>query len=194
MVRHILHIDRRRQANSVSARSANLCATSRSSPLQFCNQSRRKMYCSCLPQCWRSAFASCALLAKPDWLFLDEATASLDVESEKAFFEALQRCLPNTTIVSIAHRPEVTTYHRTWKSANKSMRVLVRSENFSTSPRTSLRSAQILNRKKPGVGGLPKQIVRIKPNTRWRYYDAASQRGHSLEQRCQAGLWSVRQG
>lgn len=70
------------------------------------------MYCSCLPQCWRSAFASCALLAKPDWLFLDEATASLDVESEKAFFEALQRCLPNTTIVSIAHRPEVKTYHQ----------------------------------------------------------------------------------
>lgn len=53
-----------------------------------------------------------AVLAKPDWLFLDEATASLDVESEQAFFGALQKYLPNTTIVSIAHRPEVKTYHR----------------------------------------------------------------------------------
>lgn len=52
-----------------------------------------------------------ALLGKPDWLFLDEATASLDVESEEAFFAALQTRLPNTTIVSIAHRPEVKKFH-----------------------------------------------------------------------------------
>ena len=30
-----------------------------------------------------------ALLAKPDWLFLDEATASLDEESENALYRAI---------------------------------------------------------------------------------------------------------
>jgi putative ATP-binding cassette transporter len=53
-----------------------------------------------------------ALLAKPDWLFLDEATASLDVDSETAFFAALEKWLPQATVVSIAHRPEVKQYHK----------------------------------------------------------------------------------
>ena len=46
-----------------------------------------------------------ALLAKPDWLFLDEAMASLDPESEARLFDAMRRLLPDTTIVSIEHRP-----------------------------------------------------------------------------------------
>ncbi len=52
-----------------------------------------------------------ALLAKPDWLFLDEATASLDPEGEKALYETLRRLLPNTTIVSIAHHGAAAAYH-----------------------------------------------------------------------------------
>jgi putative ATP-binding cassette transporter len=52
-----------------------------------------------------------ALLAKPDWLFLDEATASLDPESETALYEAIRKWLPNTTVVSIAHRPAVAAWH-----------------------------------------------------------------------------------
>ncbi|MBV9655502.1 MAG: ABC transporter ATP-binding protein/permease [Acetobacteraceae bacterium] len=52
-----------------------------------------------------------ALLAKPDWLFLDEATASLDPDSEAHLYEALRRRLPDTTIVSIAHRPTVAAFH-----------------------------------------------------------------------------------
>ncbi len=52
-----------------------------------------------------------ALLAKPDWLFLDEATASLDPESETALYEAIRVQLPNTTVVSIAHRPAVAAWH-----------------------------------------------------------------------------------
>ena len=35
-----------------------------------------------------------ALLAKPDWLFLDEATASLDEESENALYRAIARRCP----------------------------------------------------------------------------------------------------
>ena len=52
-----------------------------------------------------------ALLAKPDWLFLDEATASLDTEAEAAFYTTLREKLPGCTIVSIAHRPTVAAFH-----------------------------------------------------------------------------------
>jgi len=52
-----------------------------------------------------------ALLAKPDWLFLDEATASLDPEAEAELYRTLKARLPNTTLVSIAHRPSVAALH-----------------------------------------------------------------------------------
>ena len=56
------------------------------------------------------AFAR-ALLSKPEWLFLDEATASLDEGNERALYDLLAKRLPRTTIVSIAHRPQVASYH-----------------------------------------------------------------------------------
>ncbi len=46
-----------------------------------------------------------ALLLRPDWLFLDEATANLDPESEAALLRTLRQRLPETTLVSISHRP-----------------------------------------------------------------------------------------
>ena len=52
-----------------------------------------------------------AVLARPDWLFLDEATASLDPEAEAQLYALLRRMLPGTTIVSIAHRPSVADMH-----------------------------------------------------------------------------------
>jgi putative ATP-binding cassette transporter len=52
-----------------------------------------------------------ALLAAPDWLFLDEATASLDPTSEAELYGLLARRLPDTTIVSIAHRTSVAALH-----------------------------------------------------------------------------------
>jgi putative ATP-binding cassette transporter len=52
-----------------------------------------------------------ALLAAPDWLFLDEATASLDPEAETRIYTLLRERLPRTTIVSIAHRPSVAAFH-----------------------------------------------------------------------------------
>ena len=52
-----------------------------------------------------------ALLLRPDWLFLDEATASLDPESETELYAMLHRELPDTTIVSIAHRESVAAMH-----------------------------------------------------------------------------------
>ncbi len=52
-----------------------------------------------------------ALLAKPDWIFLDEATASLDPKAETDLYAVLKERLPQTTLVSIAHRPSVASFH-----------------------------------------------------------------------------------
>lgn len=52
-----------------------------------------------------------ALVFKPDWLFLDEATASLDEPMETAVYEALKQRLPSTTMVSIGHRPSLRQWH-----------------------------------------------------------------------------------
>ena len=53
-----------------------------------------------------------ALLHKPDYLFLDEATASLDEPSEAALYGLLAEKLPDTTIVSIGHRSTLDAFHQ----------------------------------------------------------------------------------
>jgi putative ATP-binding cassette transporter len=53
-----------------------------------------------------------ALLAKPDWLFLDEATASLDEKSETDLYKAIKTALPNVTMVSIGHRSTLAQFHQ----------------------------------------------------------------------------------
>ncbi len=53
-----------------------------------------------------------ALLQAPDYLFLDEATASLDEASEAALYRLLQERLPDTTLVSIGHRSTLIAFHR----------------------------------------------------------------------------------
>ena len=53
-----------------------------------------------------------AILAKPDWLFLDEATAALDEANELAIYQALASELPDTTIVSIGHRSTLAAFHK----------------------------------------------------------------------------------
>jgi putative ATP-binding cassette transporter len=52
-----------------------------------------------------------ALLAKPDWLFLDEATASLDEKLEGEIYEVIRREMPQTSIVSIGHRSTLRAMH-----------------------------------------------------------------------------------
>ncbi|HET7679663.1 MAG TPA: ABC transporter ATP-binding protein/permease [Xanthobacteraceae bacterium] len=52
-----------------------------------------------------------ALLHAPDYLFLDEATASLDEAAEAAVYRLLQERLPRTTIVSIGHRSTLADFH-----------------------------------------------------------------------------------
>jgi putative ATP-binding cassette transporter len=52
-----------------------------------------------------------ALLHKPHYLFLDEATASLDEPSEAALYQLLYKQLPETTFVSIGHRATLRAFH-----------------------------------------------------------------------------------
>jgi putative ATP-binding cassette transporter len=53
-----------------------------------------------------------ALLHAPQFLFLDEATASLDESSEAELYRLLQERLPATTVVSIGHRSTLDALHQ----------------------------------------------------------------------------------
>ena len=52
-----------------------------------------------------------ALLHAPDYLFLDEATASLDEAAEAALYRLLQDRLKGATIISIGHRSTLGAFH-----------------------------------------------------------------------------------
>jgi putative ATP-binding cassette transporter len=58
----------------------------------------------------RLAFAR-LLLHKPDWAFLDEATAALDEDSQRHIMSLFDSELKNTTVLSIGHRPDLAAYH-----------------------------------------------------------------------------------
>ena len=53
-----------------------------------------------------------ALLHEPQYLFLDEATASLDEASEARLYRLLEEKMPATTIVSIGHRSTLQAFHQ----------------------------------------------------------------------------------
>ncbi len=53
-----------------------------------------------------------AFLAKPDWLFLDEATAAMDETLEAKIYDILFKQLKATTIVSIGHRSSLIRMHK----------------------------------------------------------------------------------
>jgi vitamin B12/bleomycin/antimicrobial peptide transport system ATP-binding/permease protein len=58
----------------------------------------------------RLAFAR-ALLTKPDFLFLDESTSALDVDTERHLYQLLLDRLPRTALISVAHRPTLDVFH-----------------------------------------------------------------------------------
>jgi len=58
----------------------------------------------------RVAFAR-ALLHKPAWLFLDEATSACDPQTEARLYGLLADRLPGATVLSIGHRTSLTAFH-----------------------------------------------------------------------------------
>jgi len=58
----------------------------------------------------RLAFAR-LILHNPDIIVLDEATSALDPPSQDKMMEMLNTELPDATVVSVAHRPELEQYH-----------------------------------------------------------------------------------
>jgi putative ATP-binding cassette transporter len=51
------------------------------------------------------------LLHKPDILFLDEATSALDENLQSQMYKTVIEALPDTTIISVAHRTSVAAFH-----------------------------------------------------------------------------------
>jgi len=58
----------------------------------------------------RLAFAR-ALLYRPQWLYLDEATSAMDEEDEALLYQALIDQLPGLSIVSVGHRSSLARFH-----------------------------------------------------------------------------------
>lgn len=52
-----------------------------------------------------------ALLLRPRYLFLDEATSALDPDTERHLYEMLLTQLPQTALVSVAHRDALADFH-----------------------------------------------------------------------------------
>lgn len=52
-----------------------------------------------------------SILFEPDWLLLDEATASLDEPAERMVYALLREQLPRATIVSVGHRSTLRALH-----------------------------------------------------------------------------------
>ena len=59
----------------------------------------------------RIAFAR-ALVHRPDWLFLDEATSAVDEATEARLYGLLRERLAGTTVFSVGHRATLRPFHR----------------------------------------------------------------------------------
>lgn len=58
----------------------------------------------------RLAFAR-VLLHRPDFVFLDEATSALDPDTERMLYQSLIEQLPDSAVISVAHRVSLAQYH-----------------------------------------------------------------------------------
>src|SRR4029434_861671 len=58
----------------------------------------------------RIAFAR-ALVQKPDWLFLDEATSAVDEPTEARIYRLVRERLGGTTVFSVGHRATLRPFH-----------------------------------------------------------------------------------
>jgi vitamin B12/bleomycin/antimicrobial peptide transport system ATP-binding/permease protein len=61
----------------------------------------------------RIAFAR-ALVQRPDWLFLDEATSAVDEATEARLYRLVRERLAETTVFSIGHQATLRPFHARW--------------------------------------------------------------------------------
>lgn len=59
----------------------------------------------------RLAFAR-VLLQRPDFIFMDEVTSAIDEETEAYLYKLLIETLPESALISVAHRPGVGKFHQ----------------------------------------------------------------------------------
>ena len=52
-----------------------------------------------------------ALLTRPEWLILDEATSAMNEQAERRLYQLLKHALPHTTLISIGHRESLKALH-----------------------------------------------------------------------------------
>ncbi len=50
-------------------------------------------------------------MQKPEWLFLDEATAAVDEATEERLYRLVRERLPGTTVFSVGHRATLRPFH-----------------------------------------------------------------------------------
>ena len=59
----------------------------------------------------RLAFAR-LLIHSPDLIVMDEATSALDPDSQARLLQLIDEKIPNSTVISVGHRPSVLQYHQ----------------------------------------------------------------------------------
>jgi putative ATP-binding cassette transporter len=105
----------------------------------------------------RVAFAR-LLLHKPGWVFLDEATSALDDDSQNAMLQLLRDELPDSTVISIAHRPGMEQFHERTLGLVK-----------------SARGARLVTKRREGTA--PPKSAKLQPSFRKRLMGRLRRRG-----------------
>ena len=115
-----------------------------------------------------------AILQEPDWLFLDEATASLDEGSERHVYQLLAQRLPDATIVSVGHRSTLRALHKRTIDLGQiaiesSTRVVLRGRQVQVSVESEIDAGRL-------GPGQPGSIVSDPDHGQQHGYEASSQR------------------
>jgi putative ATP-binding cassette transporter len=90
----------------------------------------------------RIAFAR-ALVQKPDWLFLDEATSAVDEATETRLYRLVRDRLSGTTVFSVGHRATLRAFH--------SRQLLVHANKNGPSSIVEVTTVPEANRGNPGI-------------------------------------------
>jgi putative ATP-binding cassette transporter len=107
----------------------------------------------------RLAFAR-LMLHRPRWVFLDEATAALDQESQHRVMSLFTHELRETTLLSIGHRPDLAAYHtRTLHITMTGSRLVVSTaEHAATRGGLSLKVRRVQNSNDHDDGAIARQL------------------------------------